>query len=351
MRRELNAKRLLALLMATVTMMMMVGPAAAVDINSIAIDASGTGKITTLSIDQDAGGLLGNTVTNLDSSAALLVRGGWDTISITQSGAGNVLQGAFKATAGSTTSSLIASYSGGNTHTLSIGQTTAPANPQVTIDVTNNGLGTTPNTISDTLDGSALTYTLTLLGTDNSLTNSVSATGDITLNQTITGDSNTVSNSVSNATSFTQALSVVGSNNIVTNTSDGIGDKTINVSLASNGNTVSNDFTGGTGTQFSDLTANAGSVLDFALVATGNNTSATLALNNVVGAGGIPAVVRVNQTGDSTTANVTVNGGIYSLGTSLAGGAGILINQASTGATANVLTTALANGYTVYVSQ
>ena len=219
-------------------------PAWATSLNEIRIDATGTGNsVNTLSITQDdahlanqVGGLTGGTT-------ALPVKGSWKTVTIDQQGGTNVFNGSLKATGGSANATLNASYAGGkNTHSLEIGTTTAPANPTVIIAVTNNGLGT--NTINDKLDGTALSYNLALTGTGNSVTNTVAATGAITLNQGggsygITGNNNTVSNSVSGVTSFTHDLTLTGNGNTITNTAIDGGDKTITQAITGDGNNVS----------------------------------------------------------------------------------------------------------------
>src|SRR5712691_179200 len=328
----MTTRTLKSTLLAATAAIALTGTAAAANPNSIGIDVSGTGSTSTLAITQDDANLA-NSVSNLAGNGPLPVRGPWSTVSIDQQGGNNALRGSLQANTGSTTASLSASYAGGNnTHTLNVGGTAAPTNPRLTISVTNNGAGT--NTISDTLNGTAVTYGLTILGTSNSLTNSVAASGAVALNQTITG-----------------------SNNTVANTANGGGAKTIGQTIVGSNNTVTVGLTG-TGTQSSTLTTDSGTLVDFTETSAGNNTAAVVGLSNVIGAAGAAAKVVVNQTtlADNATANVNVAGGAFTMGTipgslvshGFAGSPnpGVYVYQNSPSATLNAVVTAGANGYT-----
>src|SRR6478752_1537577 len=116
---------------------------AALAANVLNIDISGTGTVKTLRIRQDA-----TNPTNVISAngtaggAGLQVRGPWNTLSITQLGATNTLAGAITSGA-STTAALSLTYGpgvtgGNNHHSLTIGGTTAPVNPSVTVAVINS---------------------------------------------------------------------------------------------------------------------------------------------------------------------------------------------------------------------
>jgi hypothetical protein len=347
-----------SVLLGATVLMGLSAPAWADPINNIRIDAtSNAGKVTTLSITQDDHNL-GNQVSGgADGTTALPIAGPWDKVSIDQQGGNNKLYGAVKAKTGSTTASLTASYAGGNnSHSLTIGSVTAPANPTVQIAVTNTGGGS--NTIIDTLDGTALTYNLALTGTGNSLTNAVSATGAITLNQGglggygVTGNNNTIGNTVSGVTSFTHNLTLGGSGNTIANTAINGGDKTITQNIASDGNTVSMTLDAA-GSQNSSLTVDSGSKVNYTLLATAVGGAQTINLSNVIGAASAPAVINVTQTASApgATANLTVAGGLYTMGATLPGGAGVNVYQNSPAAYVNTAVTANANGYTVNITQ
>jgi len=342
-------------LLAATAVIALTAAAGAAGVNTIGID-SGAGTTNTLAITQDDANLA-NIVGNGVGTGSLAIVGPWDTVSIDQQGGNNAFKGtSLKANAASTTASLTATYAGGkNTHTLNMGATTAPTNPQLTINVTNNGAGT--NTMTDTLNGTAVTYGLTILGTSNSLTNSVAASGAVALNQTITGSSNTVGNTVSGVASFTHNLALTGSGNTIANTANGGGAKTIGQTIVGSNNTVTVGLTG-TGTQSSTLTTDSGTKVDFTETSAGNNTAAVVGLSNVIGAAGAAAKVVVNQTtlADNATANVNVAGGAFTMGTingSLAShgfagspNPGVYVYQNSPSATLNAVVTAGANGYT-----
>lgn len=326
-------------------------------INNIRIDASTSGSVKTLAITQDDANL-GNQVSgNAGGTTSLPVVGPWKTISISQVGGTNVFYGSIKANSGSTTASLTASYTGGNnTQSLTIGGTTAPTNPSVSIAV-DNTTGVSTNTITDTLDGTSLAYNLTVTGTGNSVTNAVAASAGVTLNQGgggygITGDNNTISNTVSGVTSFTHDLTVTGSGNTITNAASNGGNKTITQSVASSNNSLTMTLNGA-GDQSAAMTVDSGSTVNYTLNNAAIGSAANINLSNVVGLGGIPAVVNVTQTASAgdATANVTINGGIYTMGSTLTGSAGVIIYQNSASANLNLVTTANANGYTVHVTQ
>lgn len=345
------------------------GPAMAA--NTIKLDITGAGSgVKTLSITQDATNN-SNTITTTGAAggAQIPIRGKWNSISISQTGPGNVLKGAgITGTTGSTTASLGLSYTtdaantvGGNTHSLQIGATTAPANATVSATVVNTDLVDGVNTITDVLDGASLAYTLDVNGTNNTVANTVAATGAVNLNLTLhggatgAGNGNSLTNTITGATSATVTVAAYSNGNTITNTSNGSGDKTITISLPSggaNGNTISNDFTSGAGTQSSSLAVNGvTSRVDFGLVASGATTSSAVTLTDVVGAAGAAAKLALSQTGNNTALTLAVNGNGFTMGSSLSGGAGVVITQASNGAVLNANVNAAANGYTYSISQ
>jgi hypothetical protein len=331
-------------------------PAFAQAVNDIWIDAASSGSVKTLAITQDAANPTNQVAGNAAGSSVFPVVGPWKTISINQQGGTNLFYGSMASHSGSTTASLAASYTGGNnTQSLTIGGTTPPSNPAVSIAVDNTGIGA--NTITDTLDGSSLAYNLAVTGTGNSITNSVAATGAVTLTQGgggygISGNNNTVSNSVSGVASYTHTLTIAGNSNTITNAASNGGDKTITQSITGDGNTVGMTLNGA-GTQSAALTVDVGTTVDYTLATAAVGAAANINLSNVVGLGGIPAVINVTQTAAAAgaTANLTISGGTYTMGSSLAGGAGVIVNQNSSGAILNMTTTANANGYTVHVTQ
>jgi len=337
---------------------------AALAANVLNIDISGTGTVRTLRIKQDptnpsnvisANGTAGG--------AALQVRGPWNTLSITQLGATNTLAGAIKSGA-STTAALSLTYGtgvtgGNNHHSLTIGGTTAPVNPSVTVAVINSAPATS-NTITDVLDGTSLTYGLTMNGTANVISNTLAASGAVTLSETITGGAagvgNNVTNSITGATSIAGTIVILSDDNDVTNTSTSAGAKVFSVSLpsGSNGNTISNDFTGGSGAQTSNLTlTGATSRLDYGVTASAAGSSVTATLSNINGVDTDAGVVRVLQTGAGASLTLTIDGGSFEMGSDTVDGqtGGILINQASAGASATLITNASSDGYTFAISQ
>jgi len=357
-----------AFLSATAFTAMLIGMGAgpALAANVIRIDISGTGAVTSLAIVQDT---TNNSniisTTGLAGGASVPVRGKWASLSVTQNGADNVLKGTgLRATAGSTTASLTAVYgadatTGNNVHSLSIGGTTTPANPVVTIDVSNSDAENAANTITDVLDGAGLTYDLVVDGTDNTIANTIAATGAVTLdlavNGGILGSGNTVTNTITGATSASVTVAVNSDGNSITNLSNGSGDKVISVSLpvgGADGNTVSNDFTGGSGAQTSTLSVTgATSRVNFGLTASGAGTVSNVNLADVVGAAGAAGKLTLSQTGAGTNLALTVNGGGFTMGSALAGGAGVLIAQVSPGALLDAVITAGANGYGYTITQ
>jgi hypothetical protein len=341
------------LLSATV-LMGLSAPAWATSLNDIRIDATTAGSVKSLSITQDDANLANQVSATSGGGSALPIKGPWKTISINQQGGTSKFYGSVKANGGSTNATLSALYTGGNNnHSLTIGNATAPVDPTVTIAVSNtDATHTTFNTVTDTLDGTSLNYNLALNGTDSALTNSVSATGAVTLNQGggsygITGDHNSVTNTVSGVTSFTHNLTVAGNTNTITNAASGGGGKTITQSITGNGNTVAMTLNA-TGTQAAALTVDSTSTVDYTLATAANASSATINLSNVVGAASTPAVINITQTAaaNGATANLTVSGGIYTMGTALAGGAGVNVYQNSAAANLNATVTANTNGYT-----
>ncbi|WP_068879261.1 hypothetical protein [Phenylobacterium sp. CCH12-B4] len=330
--------------------------------NVIRIDISGSGTAGTLTITQDAtnpSNIL--TANGLAGGGQLPIRGAWAEYIVNQQGAGNILQGAITAAGGSTTASANLAYGsaadgGANRHTLSVGQTTAPTNPDIDVLVVN----TEPeevgaeNVILDTLDGASLDYDLTINGSNTDITNTIAATGAVTLNLTVSGGTlagggNAVTNTISNATSANVTVALNSDGNVVTNTANTAGAKTFNVTLtgAANGNTVSNDFTGGSGAQSSTLTVTgATSRVNFDLDSSSAGSTSAVTLSNFVGAAGAAGNVTIDQTGAGVTLGLTVNGGAFT-----AGAGGVQVTQAGLGAVTDMVFNAAANGYTVTVSQ
>ncbi len=207
-----------------------------------------------------------------------------------------------------------------------------------------------------TLNASALTNGLTILGAGNTLTNSVAASGAVALNQTITGSNNTIGNTVSSVASFTHNLALTGSGNTIANTANGGGAKTIGQTITGSNNAVSVGLTG-TGTQSSSLTTGSGTLVDFTQASAADNSAAAVGLSNVIGASGAAAKVMLTQTAlaDNATANVNVAGGVSTMGLLMgslrgialpANNPGVYVYQNSPGATVNAVVTAGANGFT-----
>ena len=343
------------------------GPAFATG-NTIKLDITGTGAVSTLTINQDATNN-SNTITTTGAAggAQIPIRGKWASISIAQHGAGNVLEGSgITGTAGSSTASLSLTYGSGsgggnNVHSLTIGGTTAPANASVTVSVINTDAANGQNAVTDVLDGSSLTYALDVDGTANTVSNTVQATGANNLSLTLHGGSagagNTVTNTVTGATSSNITVAAYSDNNSITNLSNGSGDKTFSVLLptgGTNGNTVVNDFTGGTGTQSSSLlVTDTLSKVNFNLAANGAGTTSAVTLTDVVGAAGAAAKLALSQSGANDSIALTVNGNGFAMGSSLGVNTdtGVLISQASNNAVVNTTVNAAAAGYVVSISQ
>jgi hypothetical protein len=310
------------------------------------------------------------------------------------------------ATYGLQTGSSTTGTQGFNTHSLTIGATSAPLNPHVTISVANTA-GTpadgNKNAITDVLDvsgGGNLTYGLTVTGDSNTIANTVSGGGNTALSETVTasrantvtnsltaggtlgytlaisgGNSNSITNTVSTSgatsmsqtltggnnsvtdavggsgpvASYTEALAVTGSTNTIANTVNGGGDKTVNVTLGSSGNTVTIGMSG-TGVQSSTLTANSGSKVNYTLAAgtttpLAGGSTASVILNNVIGASAAQGVVNVTQSAPGTTVNFIING------TGFTEAAGGIITQGSNNASLNATVNAHANGYAFNIHQ
>ena len=385
--------------------------------NYINLDSSAVGTgLTSLSITQD-GAHASNSITgNGSQGTSFTVRGPWNGLTINQYGGGDALSGSVKAATGSTTASISATYGasagggtkGFNTHSLTIGGTSAPSNPSVTISVANTnatpadgnknaitdvidvsgsgtltyGLavtgdsntlantvsaggnttlsetltGTNTNTLANSLTaGGTLAYTLSASGGNaNAVSNTVTASGAIAMNQTLVGGTNNITNTVGGTTpvaSYSETTSLTGSGNTLANTVDGGGAKTVSVTLNSSGNTVTNGMSG-SGTQSSSLTADSGSKVNYTLTAGDNTTplvggsSSSVILSNVIGAAGAQGIVNVTQSGAGSSLNFTVNGGAFTLG-----GGGVNITQASANSTLVATVNAAASGYTYTITQ
>lgn len=377
--------------------------------------------INSLSINQDTANA-SNTISGdgANPGTSLHVNGPWNSITVNQYGGNNVLKGGLKTGATSTNASITATYgsSGGggtqgyNTHSLTIGGTNAPVDPNVTITVANTA--TTPasankNTITDVIDvggSGTLNYTLSVTGDTNNIGNTVSAGGNTTLSETITasrantvtnsltaggtlgytlaisgGNSNTVANTVSasgavsmnqtltggsnsvtdtigtgtngiQVASYTESLSATGSTNTIANTVEGGTAKTVTITLGGSGNTVTNGMWATAGTQSSTLTTNSGSKVNYTLVQgtqanpLAGGSTASVILNNVIGASSAQGVVNVTQSAPGTSVNFTANGGAFTLA-----GGGINITQASNNASLTATVNAHANGYAFNIHQ
>ena len=333
--------------------------------NTVKLDISGTGQLNSLAIAQDPTNNTNSiTTTGASSGGQIPVRGKWNSLSITQNGAGNSFASTgLTASTGSTSASLNLTYgssatTGNNSHTLVIGDVTAPTNPAVTVNVSNTDATHDANTITDSLNGTSLTYNLAVAGTNNTIANTIAASGGVTLavtaNGGVDGSGNTITNTVTGATSANVSVAVNSNGNSVTNTSDGSGDKVIGVSLPSggaSGNTVVQDLTGGSGAQTANLTVTGvTSRVNYALTASGAGTTANITLADVVGASGAAGKVVISQTGAGDNLGLTFNGNGFTMGSGLAGGAGIVITQASPGANFSATFGAGSNGYQLSLS-
>jgi hypothetical protein len=343
------------------------GPALAA--NTIRLNITGAGNgVKTLSITQDAVNN-SNTIstTGAGGGSPVSITGKWNSIAITQTGAANVLKSltGIKGDSSSTTASLALSYdsgtsSGGNVHSLVIGGATTPLNATVSATVVNTDTGAGVNTITDVLDGTALTYVLDVNGSGNTISDTINATGAVTMSQTVHGGTaasgNTITNTITGADSANLTVAVFSNGNTITNTSDGAGAKTISITLPSggaNGNTISNDFTGGTGAQSSTLLVNGtGSRVNFGLTASGATTTSNVTLTDVVGAASAAGKLSLSQTGNNASLTLLVTGDtLATLGSSLAGGAGIVVTQASNNAVLNANVLLTGAGYTTSFAQ
>jgi len=278
--------------------------------NDIAINASGPGNgITTLEITQDAQHPYNQVTadTTPGSTAQLPVAGKWNKISITQGSTAakgaNILAGSVATDTGSTAAALTAHYTttgaGDNTHTLTLGAGShgAPANPSMTVAVTNTG--SLPNSITDRFDSGdataagSLTYGMTVAGTGNTIGNTIQASAAVSFAMQVSGDSNKITTSASGGTSTSIDHQIYSSGNILT------------TSLA------------GSGTQSSTVMIGTGSKVNYAQESLGANQSVSIALTDVVAAAGTPADVAVLQTPYATggTVSVTYAGTGYTAGT------------------------------------
>ena len=343
-----------SLLLGATVMMGLSFPSWAAHLNEIRIDATSAGSVKTLSITQDDA--------NVDNQVSGTAGGG-SALPVKVPGTGSPLIRQVAPTSSTARSrppavrpprTWMRPYTGGgNTHSLDIGAVQAPTDPTVQISVHNSGGGS--NTITDSLDGAALTYSLTVTGTDNAISNSVSATGAITLNQGgggygVTGSRNSVTNNVSGVAAFTHNLTIAGSDNTVLNTVSNGGNKTITENIGSSGNTVTMTLDAA-GNQDAALTVNSGSMVNSPL-SSGGGAAANIILSNVIGAASAPAVINVTQTvaAVGATANLGISGGPSPWGIrSRPGWRVCRPEQSRCGLNANV--TANANGYTVNIAQ
>jgi hypothetical protein len=296
------------------------GPALATGYNTIAIDNS-AGSVGSLSITQDDSASNNtNTVSGNGSPSGtkLPVSGPWSTIAINQQNGGNTLKGSVKSAGSSTAASLTANYTGttgsaGNVHTLNVGGTTAPLNPAVTVYAKNNGA--TANAITDTIDGASLSYNLGLLGTANSMTNTVSATtGGVTLTEGdsaygiassygIHGDSNAIANTLtSGAGTVSVAIMVNGNSNSLLNTVTTTGG---NISLTQGGSGYGINGDSNMITNTIGQSDHVGSFAQTLLVSGSNNT-----ITNTVDSAGDKVVNQsLTAASSNNTINTTVSGG------------------------------------------
>jgi hypothetical protein len=320
------------LLLAAAALAAFARPAAAG--NSLYIDVGTQGSVSALAIVQDAGiGSTSNTVSGASgSNTPFTADGAWKTISINQSGGTNDLAGSIKTSdTGPGTNTFSANYSGGNnTHTIAVGSTYAPSSVSQTVAVTNTAPASHANTIAETLDTTGtLTNTLTVYGTNNSVTNTVAAGGNIALHQIIgdgatngTASGNVVYNTASSLSGAFSATATVAGNgstqggtNSITNTATGTGDRSFMATLnGTSSTTLYAALNGGSGTTSESATVTTDSATQakygVASQATGISTVHTT-LNSTVGG------VYVQQTAGASSGQVTltVNGGGHTLGT------------------------------------
>jgi len=222
------------------------------------IDVSGTTAgtgVNSLSITQDTS-LTSNTISGngLSSGATTLpIAGPWTSISLLQYGGNDVFSGSVKAATGSTTSALSATLGvapgsgtgngteGYNSESLTIGATSAPVNPQITVSLANTagtpgaGNKNSSTDIFNVSNSGTLNYTLAVTGNSNTLANTDSAAGNATVTETLsTASSNNVNNilttqSATTGTVLYYQLQITGatsntvSNNVTANYSIAIG--------------------------------------------------------------------------------------------------------------------------------
>ena len=316
-----------------------------------------------MTITQDStkgGNAIGSSITAFTLSGAI------KTIVIDQTGTGNSLAGSITVgnavAVGSKEADLTQEYkgSGYNIATVNIGASKAPNKLTGSIAFTSTATGSSDkNTLIETAntDG-ALTYAIAVSGKGNSLTDSLSATGDIANIQTIATDTNTVSNTITGADSIALTNNIAGiAGNSITTTSLGSGAKVVNNKIVSGSaaHTITTEFNSVAGAQSSALTITGGQV-DFGLNSNAASSSSTVALTDVA-ASGTAAKVGVIQTANaaSAVAKLTVVGTGFSTGT--IGGVGananyaVYVNQNTPSAVLNASLTATANSYTVNISQ
>lgn len=377
----------LKLLMATTALVGFAMSANATSPNNIYIDATdNSGSVSSISITQDATAGADNMVAgNVGGTTAFPIAGALGNLAVTQTGSGNKLHGAItvnpaSGTAGDLTAHYTSGANGTNTHSLTIGNSAAPASIggatyssgwtttgplSITMDAT-SGSASGNNAVTDILNTSgALNYTLNVAGTANTVQNTVTGSS-IKLNVDAQGDSNSVTNSITNAGAVAVAVKLAGSSNQVTNNSTGSGAKTVIVQLASDGNTVDNELGSGGGSQTSTLVADASSTINYALTqnTAGGTTAAHATLYGVTGVSAVDSQAQILVTqADSATMNLTLygngntfgptaydsgtstyTGGLSALGTS-PGQYSVVVAQ-STGANLNANVTANAAGFT-----
>lgn len=325
--------------------------------NTLYISGDQPASMTITQDSTDVGNAIGS------SGSAFTLSGAIKTIVIDQTGTGNSLAGSITVgSVGSNAADLTQEYkgSGYNTATVNIGASKAPNKLTGSIAFTSTATGSSDkNTLIETAntDG-ALTYAIAVSGKGNSLTDSLSATGDITNTQTIATDTNTVSNTITGATTIALTNDIAGiAGNSITTTSLGSGAKVVNNKIVSGSaaHTITTEFNSVAGAQSSALTITGGQV-DFGLNSNAASSSSTVALTDVA-ASGTAAKVGIIQTANaaSAVANLTVVGTGFSTGT--IGGVGsnanyaVYVNQNTPSAVLNASLTATANSYTVNISQ
>ena len=329
-----------------------------ISFNDIAINASGSGSVTSLAIVQDAANSNNQVASSATagSATAATVTGPWNSISITQTGNGaggsNIMVPTIKSKTGSSTASLSATYvtkdAGDNTHALTIGDSAAPLNPNVTIAVTNSGAGN--NAITDSINnGGNLTYGLTVNGTGNTISNTVAASGNVTMAITAYGSTNSIVNNASGGSSAA--------------ISESFGDSAV-TGHTSSGNKVNVELTG-TGSQSATLVVGAGSQVNYGLNSAGDSQMSNVTLNNVAALTGVDVAVVQGSGAASAQATLVYDGAGLTSGTTgvaqgglpanvklvVAASPAISIAQMSSGAYLNASVTAAGNGYSAKFAQ